>query len=62
MKQFFKVFLNFLILASLSVPVARAIVSNQSQWQVFADTWLFAVYAVVIYVVGISTIQTIWDK
>lgn len=59
---FFRYLLNFIILGSLSIPVVFMLRYPQSQWQVFADTWLFIVYAVVVYLIGGASIQSIWGN
>lgn len=59
---FFKYLLSIVILSSLSIPVVFMLRYPQSQWQVFADTWLFVVYAVVVYVVGSASLQSIWGR
>jgi len=59
---FFRYLLNFIILGSLSIPVVFILRSPQSQWQIFADTWLFVFYAVLVYVVGSASIRSIWGQ
>lgn len=61
-KEFFKFLLTILILFSLSIPIVSAIRFPGNHWEIFADTWLFILYAIIIYVVGSASISSIWGR
>lgn len=60
-ENIFKALLTGLVLLCLSVPVIAMLKFEATQWQVFSETWLFLIYAIVLFIVGSATVKTIWE-
>lgn len=51
-----------LVLASFSVPLVKWYLSPElTHFEIFANSWLFIVYGVVIYLFGYTTVKTMFE-